>query len=223
MRHILLFILVTGLLLSGCSTSPPPAKEPSTRPPPTAQTQNPALTRIATLLAQAERALSRKRLTTPLDDNAYYRYLQVLSIEPENQAAQGGIQKIVETYIAWSIEAIETGRYRSATDMLNKARSVDEQHPSIDALENRIARARNSRHDTFKLDQHALTGRGDAVISKLHEIGRSAEKQQARVRIVAATDADGRWIYQQLNDASLTRIRATIELGSPPNIQLTYP
>ena len=225
MRHLLLFILATGLLLSGCSTSPLPAQKPSTRQPPAAQAQaqNPALTRINTLLAQAERALSRKRLTTPLDDNAYYRYLQVLSLEPKNQAAQLGIQKIVETYLAWSIEAIEAGRYRRATDMLNKARSIDEQHPSIEALETRIARAQSSRHDTFRLDQRTLTGRGDSLIGKLHEIGRSAEKQQARVRIVAATDADGRWIYQQLNAASLNRIRATIELGRPPTITLTYP
>jgi hypothetical protein len=222
MRHILLFILLTGLLLSGCSTLQP-IKEPAKRQSPAAQVQSQALTRVNTLLAQAERAFSRKRLTTPLDDNAYFRYLQVLSIEPENQAAQLGIQQIVETYLAWSITNIEAGQYRRATDMLNKARSIDEQHPSIEALGNRIARAQTSRKDSFRLDQHELTSRSDAAIGKLHEIGRSAEKHQARVRIVAATDADGRWIYQQLNNASLNRIRATIELGSPPTIQLTYP
>ena len=222
MRHILFFILATGLLLSGCSTSPP-AKEPATQQPPAAHTQKSVPTGIDTLLTEAERAFARKRLTTPLDDNAYYRYLQVLSREPENSAARQGIQQIVETYLAWSIAAIEAGQYRRATDMLNKARSVDELHLSIEALENRIEQAQMSRSDAFKLDQRALTGRGEAVIGKLHEIGRSAERHKARVRIVAATDADGRWIYQQLNAASLNRIRATIELGSPPGILLTYP
>jgi hypothetical protein len=222
MRHLLFFILATGLLLSGCSTSPP-AKEAKTQQPSAVHIQKPVPTRINTLLTQAESAFARKRLTTPLDDNAYYRYLQVISIEPGNQAAQLGIEQIVETYLAWSIKAVEAGQYRRATDMLNKARSIDEQHPSIDALENRISRARNSRNAAFNLDSSALAARGDDLIGKLHEIGRTAERQQAKVRIVASTDADGRWIYQQLNDASLDRIRATIVIGSPSAVQLTYP
>lgn len=226
MTHILFFILSTGLLLSGCSTlllTKEPIKQPINQQPSTENVQNTARSRIETLLAQAELAFGRKRLTTPLDDNAYYRYLQVLSIAPENASAQHGMQQIVETYLAWSIAAIEAGQYRRATDMLNKARSVDEQHPSIKAIEKRITRAQMSRSDTFKLDQSALSQHGDALIKELHEIGRKAERQQARVRIIATTDADGRWIYQQLNAASLNRIRATIELGSPPTILLTYP
>jgi hypothetical protein len=183
----------------------------------------PAQGRVNSLLGQAETAFALKRLTTPLDDNAYYRYLQVLSIEPNNQAAQQGIEKIVETYLAWSISSIDAKQYRRATNMLNKARSLDEQHPSIKALESRISRAKNSRNESFQLDRSALKNRTATVIGKLHEIGRAAEEQNAKVRIVAPTDADGRWIYQQLNEASADRIRATIELGDPPTVQLTLP
>lgn len=107
--------------------------------------------------------------------------------------------------------------------MLNKARSLDEQHPSIKALESRISQTKNSRNESFRLDRSALENRTTTVTGKLHEIGRAAEEQNAKVRIVAPTDADGRWIYQQLNEASADRIRATIELGDPPTVQLTLP
>jgi len=222
MRPIVCLFFVTTLSLSACTPlqhvlAPPIEDRPQTVPP------EPAQSRVSILLGDAERAFALKRLTTPLDDNAYYRYLQVLSIEPNNQAAQQGIQKIVETYLAWSISSIGAKQYRRATNMLDKARSLDEQHPSIKALESRISRAKNSRKESFQLDGSTLSNRTDSLIGKLHEIGRAADEQNAKVRIIAPTDADGRWIYQQLNDASMERIRATIELGNPPSVQLTVP
>lgn len=60
--------------------------------------------RIFSLLAKAEAAFAEDRLTTPLDDNAYLRYLQVLSIDPDSEKANQGIANIVEKYLAWSIE-----------------------------------------------------------------------------------------------------------------------
>ncbi len=221
MRSIASLLLATSLLLSGCipqRTITPNPKEPS-------EAYQPAVpsNRVISLLDQAESAFARKRLTTPLDDNAYFRYLQVLSIDPSNNAAQAGIQRIVDTYLAWSIEAIDAQQYKKATNMLNKARSLDEQHPTITALESRISRAQNSRNEAFRLDKTALNSRTDTLVGQLHEIGRKAEQHRAKVHIVAQNDADGRWIYQQLNNASLTRIRATIEIGNPPTVQLTYP
>ena len=178
---------------------------------------------VEQLLSEAAIALQAKRLTTPLDDNAYFRYLRVLSIDPDNAAAQVGLQRIVDTYLAWSIEAIESGQYRRATHMLNKARSVDEHHPSIGALERRISQAQNSTSNVYRLEPAELARRSDALVGQLHELGRKADQNNARVRITASSDADGRWIYQQLNAASVNRIRAVVELGRPAKVELTHP
>jgi hypothetical protein len=53
-----------------------------------------------------------------------------------------------------------------------------------------------------------------------------AENTQSRetiIKIRARTDADGRWIYQQMNLGTETRLRATIHTGLPPAVQLSYP
>lgn len=220
MQRLILVYLMSLLLLSGCITTEAPTQAPNSRQP--TQREAKPLNPVQDLLDQAERAFNAKRLTTPVDDNAYLRYVQVLSIQPNNQEAHLGLQRIVDTYLAWSIKAIESGQYRRATSMLNKARSIDEQHPSIDALEQRISKAKRSTHDTYRLDPKALSIRDQTLIGQLHELGRSAESNNARVRIIAGSDADGRWIYQQLNDASINRVRATIELGRPAQVQIIY-
>jgi hypothetical protein len=221
MLRLILIPLAAALLLTGCITPAPPEPEITSG----TDNREPArqISPIDALLIEAELAFQAKRLTTPLDDNAYFRYLQVLSIDPNNTTAQIGLQRIVDTYLAWSIKAIDTGRYRRATSMLNKAHSIDEYHPSIEALEKRIARAETSTSNTYRLEPTALASRSGALVGQLHELGREAEKNNAKVRITAGSDADGRWIYQQLNAASVNRIRAIIELGRPAKIELTYP
>ncbi len=222
MQRLILIIIANAWLLTGCMM---PTSSPTSDPPTedVYNTPNTQPDRIQALLNEADRALHDNRLTTPVDDNAYLRYSQVLSKEPNNPDALLGLQRIVDTYLAWSIQAIETGQYRRATNMLNKARSVDELHPSIAALETRINSAKNSTHDVYRLDPSALKNRTDTLVGQLHELGRKAEINAAKVRIISRSDADGRWIYQQLNEASLNRIRATIELGRPARIQLIYP
>ena len=71
------------------------------------------------------------RLTTPIEDNAYYRYLQVLAIDPTNEDANTGISNIVEEYLDWSLESVANRNFRAATNYLNTARSVDDTHPNI--------------------------------------------------------------------------------------------
>ena len=68
-------VFMCVLTLTGCQT---PAPEDPAAPEVISTTSNEA---ISTLLAKAETALANNRLTTPIDDNAYLWYLQVLAIE----------------------------------------------------------------------------------------------------------------------------------------------
>ncbi len=178
--------------------------------------------RIFPLLAKAEEAYAEDRLTTPLDDNAYLRYLQVLSIDPDSEKANQGIANIVEKYLAWSIENVYRARYRRARDFLNKARSVDENHANIAAVENMVNSYASGRSQTFELSRKSTELRDPDTVSALGSIAAEISKRQATIVIEAPSDATGRWIYQQLNEATEERVRARFEMTSRVRIHLYY-
>lgn len=196
----------------------------SNRLPSVSETQQSEKTqRISRLLTEAERALIQNRLTTPVEDNAYLRYLQVLASEPNHPSAIDGLNRIVETYVAWSIKALEQGRSKQARDMLHKAKSVDEAHPSIQALERRINTSNEQQTQLHYLSLQDLRNRSPRIIDQLHTLAKDNENAGGKIIITARNDADGRWIYQQMNSATELRIRATIEHGPDPTVQLIYP
>ena len=179
--------------------------------------------RVDQLLNQAELALLRQRLTTPVDDNAYLRYLQVLAIDPDNLEAEAGLARIVEIYLSWASEAIQREDFRRAENMLNKAGSVDEQNPSIQSMRQRMSFVKAQERMTLRISQSELNSRSNDLQQKLAELATIAEERRAVAKIRARTDADARWIYQQMNLATESRIRATIESGVEPSVQLNFP
>jgi len=211
----LLFILVSALC--GCQSGTVPLEDLNASIPPVE-----ADPRIFPLLAKAEEAFAENRLTTPLDDNAYLRYLQVLSIEPDNSKANQGIADIAEKYLAWSIENVQRARYRRARDFLNKARSVDENHPNIATVENMVNSYAEGKTQTFELSRASTERRDPETVSALGEIAAEISKLQATIMIEAPSDATGRWIYQQLNEATRERVRARFEMTSRVRIHLYY-
>lgn len=217
--------LVPILLISGCEMAqraqaprPTPPEPPST---PATVTPDPGQ-KIDRLLHEAEIAFRDNRLTTPLDDNAYYRYLRILTLDPDNEQAEDGIASIVEKYLEWAMANAERGQFRSAISYLNKAKSVDRSHPNIDAVDAFITEKRSASRMTFRLSPAGVDQQAPRVIQELHEIGREVARQGARVVIVGRTDAEGRWIYQQLNDATPDRVRAEFEPGGHPLVRLIY-
>jgi len=178
--------------------------------------------RIPVWLTAAHEALMNDQLTTPLDDNAYFRYLQVLSIDPQNEAAEQGIANIVDKYLDWSIQNVEMGRYHRAIDYLNKARSVDENHPNIATVANMIRDHINGHQKSFGLSRQAVREKDPGVLSELKAIARDITKYNASIVIEAPSDEMGRWIYQQLNESAERRVRARFEMTSRVRIRLYY-
>jgi len=212
------------LALTGCEVlQRPAAPGPSAQPQPAPVPVMTAREReIHRLLEEAATAFEDTRLTTPVDDNAYYRYLRVLSLDPDNDQAEEGISNIVEKYLEWAIDNARQHRLATARRYLNKAKSVDDSHPSIAAVENLIARQDSSKQMTYRLAPGGIDERAPRVIEELHQIGKKIAQHRATVVIVGRTDTEGRWIYQQLNDATLNRVRARFELGKPPEVRLSW-
>jgi serine/threonine-protein kinase PpkA len=59
--------------------------------------------KISNYLAQAEARLIEGKLQAPAQDNADYFFAQVLQLEPENMAAQAGLQRVIAVRAAASI------------------------------------------------------------------------------------------------------------------------
>lgn len=178
--------------------------------------------RISSLLASAANALAEKRLTTPIDNNAYVRYLQVLSIDPENREAESGIAFIVETYLRWAVDNIQRGSYRKAINYVNKAKSVDERHTAIVTLEKILHLYDDSGKPSFSFSRSAISDKSPATLAEIRKIALEVVRHDATVVIEAPTDAIGRWIYQQLNDATEDRVHARFLLTNNIRIVLIY-
>ncbi|MEX2488892.1 MAG: hypothetical protein WD356_05125 [Pseudomonadales bacterium] len=219
------------LLMAGCELmqpsgtptpsgqpSEPPGKEPAVSEPETLKSKR----EVDRLLRQAAVAFEDKRLITPVSDNAFYRYLRILTIDPGNERAEQGISNIVEKYLEWAIANAERRQFPAAIRYLNKAKSVDRSHPNIAAAEKHIKEQQSANRTIYPLPAAAVDEKTSEVIQKLYEIGRAITQHDARVIIVGRTDAEGRWIYQQLNKATPDRVRAEFEPGREPVVRLIY-
>lgn len=206
------FLFSLVLFASACSMTDRPA-ERVPRP------AEPVAPEVDELLREAALALEVNRLTTPAEDNAYDRYLEVLRLDPDNDLARNGINTIVETYLAWALDNAERNNFSRARQYVTRAQSVDGSHPNIRPVVNRINDLEDSDVTVFSLDAEQVLNR---TVSgrEFTRIARKIARHDAFVEIRAPTDASGRWIYQQLNQRVDRRITARFVLSSEPSVSV---
>ena len=208
------------LLLAGCESEPPrPEAAPEPEPPATPAPEPPP--DVEPLLEQARLAFEAHRLTTPEENSAHALYREVLRLDPGNDHARRGIEKIVERYVRFALEAVERRQFARARSMLARARLVDVSHPAIEPTEQQLELVESARRDRIRLDAGVLAERSSTLGARLRDLGIRAKESDCRVNINARTDAEGRWIYRQLNSASgEARVRARLAIASPPSVEL---
>ena len=220
-----LFLLLS--VISGCTPSvtvtvnePVPETDVITPPEPIEEIVTNPL--IGQLLSEAKEAFAHNNLTTPVEDNAYSRYLQVLFLDPGNDEAEQGIANIVDRYLDWAIVNARNNNIRKASDYLNKAISIDNTHPGIPSVTSLITDSQNRKSISFPLNSSDLIAGNQVILEQLHQVASEIQRLQATVVIKASTDALGRWIYQQLNQTSDNRVSAIFEYHPSPHIILKY-
>lgn len=211
------------LLLAACTAPPPSQPEPQVLepvPPPDIEAPDPGESEeFLALLDAADRALADDRLLTPEEDSAYGYYRQALLIAPNHRLATVGMERIVERYIQLAHLAMERQQWSRARSMLDRAEYVDLDHSGLVSIRGQLELLANAERLVLRLDRAGLRERTTAVASELAEFGRHARSRDARVSIRAGSDADGRWIYQQLRRSPGERpIRGQIEIGLPPQV-----
>lgn len=230
-----------GLSLCACATGSPTsapdkpevarAEVPASEPEPA-----PALTRdekVEQWLAQADRALANDRLLSPLADNAHDRYRAVLLYDPDNTRAITGLQAIALRYLDLARSAAARSALTQARGYLELAETVDPGNPLVEELRQSLQAQRERMASTGALTEEGktislnpllLNQRSDSLVTELHELAQRVKASGEFVLIVSRTDAEGRWIYQQMRDGvSEYVLRGDIKLGSPPRIQLQSP
>lgn len=106
-----------------------------------ARRTTPERKKIELLLATAERDLQRDRLTSPIGNNAVERYRAVLDLDPDNQAARGGLGRVASRYIALANAAVARRKLDKAEGYLAKAEGIA---PANSELVNVRARIENA-------------------------------------------------------------------------------
>ncbi len=184
--------------------------------------------RVLELLDSADRALEEKRLAEPRGNSAVDFYQQVLLLQPGFEEAEQGLAAIVDRYVDWSDAAMRQGRLDQARRYLIRARLADSASPSIAAAATRLRKLA----ETVKVEDDAgytrispreLRVKSSDLKLVLGQLADQIRAEDARVIIEAPTDAQGRWIYQQLNDRHEEfRVRANLKLDPQPGIRLLY-
>lgn len=171
------------------------------------------------MLDRAEAALERGQLLAPTGDNAYDHYQAVLKLNPDQPEAMLGLERIVNRFIYLGQEAIRVRKWATARSMLDRARIVDRDHPSLPAIYTQLHQLQNATRYQLDLTRLAVSERHKSAAKALAKFGIHARNQLARVIIRAGSDSEGRWIYEQLNKApGDRRIRGEINIGQPPRV-----
>lgn len=101
--------------------------------PPEALPQPKVIT-VEQLLSEAETALAVDRLTTPPGDNAYDRFMAVLALQPDNQQALDGVEKIRQRYLGFIKSLVERGEFYAVPTLTQKARDVGANEDELQSL-----------------------------------------------------------------------------------------
>ncbi len=179
---------------------------------------------LADMLFEASVAFDDNRLMLPPGDNAYDRYMEVLSFAPDNQVALQGIQDIADRYVVMANQAIQIGQFDNAEEYLNRADSISPGKANIVEARRVLDTEKSVTREYFVLDPQELTAQSLLIMSQLGSIGEMVRNNDATFLITARTDAEARWIYQIMREAvGGYRLRGNIALGSQPAIQINIP
>ena len=236
-----------AVALIGCGAQPQPAKavQPSAeaqaseaRRQKQLQEQRRREQTIAALLAQAEQALARDKLTTPVHDNALDRYKAILLMSPDNPQAKAGVDQVAQRYCQLAYGSIQSGDLARARVFLQKAKSIAPNLVAVAPLQKQLAAASAkpnvakpaepvslaAEEDVIALPAAQLKARSSELEAALKDLALQVKADDAYVLIVAGNDADGRWVYQTMKSALPGyRLRGNIERGSSPKIVLQAP
>jgi len=176
---------------------------------------------VTALLSAAQTAMAEKHYVYPASGSAMALYHDVLTLEPDNPQAQRGLEQIVEHFLDQAREATDQQRYIKAQGMVSRARMVDPENPNIEPIARELRLLEQATRHKVTLDWRKVSARSSKLAPQLHKLGGLARQPDCRAIISVSSDAEGRWIYQQMSQApGDQRIAAQIRIESPAAVEV---
>lgn len=234
-------LVLTLVSLLGCMAQTQPPVQPSvtpsnSSPPPVAAPVDRREQLVQRLLAEAYGALQKDQLTTPVHDNAVDRYRAVLVVAPGNRQAEAGLVMVARRYTQLGQSVLTQGARDQARLYLAKARELAPSLPEVAALAGAIQRQPESApsvatalepadaRNEVALPLRALSARDSKLSDSLQALALKVQRNDNSIVIVSRSDAEGRWIYQEMKKALPGyRLRGDIRIGKIPKIVLEDP
>ena len=209
------FAAILLLAHSGCQVIPT-QDEPSPAPA-VSQKATTEEHQIERLLEYADLAIQKDQLLYPKKNSAATYLSYILDLDPGNTQAKRGLEKIVERYVELSILAIDRKQFNRAQSMLDRARLIIKDHPSIKPAQTQLDLVSTSDIDILKLHSRDID---EKLSAQILSFGRHQSNKNCRFIISASSDQEGRLIYQKLKGFGETlKINAQIILRRPTKIE----
>lgn len=191
--------------------------------------------RLQTLVERGQDALRAGRLSMPSQTQTQIQtqksvastgaaefFYQALAIQPDNPAAQRGLEQILEHYLAQAIDAADLGDFSSSYRLLTQARSIDAGHPSIAPAQAYIATLDDADSRSIVVAGLSTPALNRVIDSLVLEVKPKAAK--CRFRIFAPSDPQARALYKALREGYVrnnlgTRIRASTTISKPQRLE----
>lgn len=191
--------------------------------------------RLQTLVERGQDALRAGRLSMPSQTQTQIQtqksvastgaaefFYQALAIQPDNPAAQRGLEQILEHYLAQAIDAADLGDFSSSYRLLTQARSIDAGHPSIAPAQAYIATLDDADSRSIVVAGLSTPALNRVIDSLVLEVKPNAAK--CRFRIFAPSDPQARALYKALREGYVrnnlgTRIRASTTISKPQRLE----
>lgn len=208
-----------------------------------AQALSPSMAKVVnSILEQADQLLLKNQLTTPANRNALDRYQAALLLDPNNPRAVEGIERVGQRYVWLANNATNRGDYDKSRAFLKKAEAVIGKSTLIDRGYAAIERAKSKPpkpvrvvkksnvsepeplQRKFILDGAGLKNKNADVAALLEMLGQRIQSSHEYALIYARNDAEGRWIYKQMRNATGDyRLRGDIRRSKTPRVILEPP
>lgn len=126
---------------------------------------------IEALLAKAEQAMSKNRLTVPSGDNAYAYYQEILALDPGNAQARAGIGRILHRYRQLAQQRLKRGDWREARRLASRGLKISPRDKKLRSIKRKASRRSVAKRQP-RDDPHTPTTVPD-VLRRIEEWFRS--------------------------------------------------
>ena len=173
------------------------------------------------MLDAAEAAERQQHLIYPSSGSAMSIYHDVLFEDPDNEHALAGLTRLAEHFLVQAQTALDRDQLLKADSMVSKARMIYPDYPPVETMAHQIALVESADRTRETLDWRLVAERSSDLTAKLKRLGTIAKEGNCRVTINVSNDAEGRWVFQQMNAApGDARVRAQVKIASPAAVDI---